>query len=266
MDALTPNHPEIVELLPDYAIGALDGEELERVSRHLEECASCRRELQQLLALVGVLADVAPPRGATRDRLLARARSQEPPGRTAPPPDAEPLPVRALPAERSPATGPEARRPTPWPRPALVGALAAAAVLLVAIGVWNLRPNNESSDRDAIAAIVAGATAHPLTDGQLSPPASGVLFTAADDDRAALVAEGLPPLPADQRYQIWLFADDGERTSGGLFAADPGGRAEVVIDPPQPLAAYAAVAVSAEPAAGSQAPTSPLALGGWLAD
>jgi hypothetical protein len=159
-------------------------------------------------------------------------------------------------------------RPTPirpwWKTQVPLALGMAAALLLLAFGLSTLRPEAPGAGQAIIAGIVADAPFYPLTDGELRPPATGVLFAAGDAMQAVLVAEGLPLLPTEQRYQVWLFAANGERTSAGLFTPDASGRAEVLLETERELAAYAAVAVSAEPAAGGQGPTSPLALGGWI--
>lgn len=265
MDALAnpeAGHLEIIELLPDYAVGRLNDTELDHVARHLEECPTCRHALRQILHMVGILSNQPVPSPSTREELLARARGEESPiapdwalGPPAPPP---PVPMTT--------DGPE--RPSPirpwWKTQVPIALTMAAALLLLAFGISALRPTVPVADDAIIASIIANAPLYPLTDGDLTPPASGVLFADDGASRAVLLAEGLPPLPADQRYQVWLFTDDGERASGGLFTPDASGRAEILIETPQPLRAYAAVAVSAEPAGGSQTPTSPLALGGWI--
>lgn len=52
-------HREIAELLPWYANGTLDPEERAHVERHLQRCAECRRELEELEGLKAVLAQEA---------------------------------------------------------------------------------------------------------------------------------------------------------------------------------------------------------------
>jgi len=308
VDELRRGHLEIVEQLPDYAGGSLDDAALDRIEAHLEGCPECRRELGHVLELVGLLGEVFPPERLRADLLriateAPAASPLAPPTRMAPPPlavpslaapaaegDAPRRPVSPAPAgvampavppagatapavpDATPAaSGSPGRvlRPAPslWRRPALT-TLAAAALLLAALGVWNLRLQEEVSDQAAIAALVAGATVSPLTDGDLFPAAAGVLFSADDRQQALLVTDGLPPPPPppppDRSYQLWLFDDEGGRTAGPRFAVDAAGRAEVVIEAPQPFAAYGAVAISAEPEGGSEEPSSPLALGGWI--
>ena len=260
------DHEQIIELLPDYAVGALGEAADDDVARHLETCASCRHELRIVLQLVGVLSDTPPPSPAPRETLLARAR-----GETASPvaPVVSPLPASQpprLPEHKLPEGGARSAPPHWWQRtvPIAFAAAAVAAAILLTVGIVALRPNANDTNQAAIAQVIAHAPFYQLSDSDLSPPAAGVLFAMAEEPRAVLLAEGLPPLENGQRYQIWLFTREGERSSGGLFSPDAGGRAEVLLETPQPMLAYAAVAVSAEPSAGSPAPTSPLVLGGWL--
>jgi hypothetical protein len=259
----TEGHREIIEQLPDYAIGALDDAELDRVAGHLEGCAACRNELRRVVEMVAILSEQPFPNRSTRERLLARARGQAPSPNEA---FAVPAPPTLLPLQPIPAKiedSPESIRPW-WKTRLPIALAAAAAILLFVFGMSMLRTDPESAGRDTIAGIVADAPFYVLTDSELSPPASGVLYARPDESRAVLRATGLPPLPVDRHYHVWLFTDEGDRASGGQFSVDAAGRAQVLLETPRPLATYAAIAVSAEPVAGSETPTSPLALGGWL--
>lgn len=257
VDDATPQHPHITELLPDYALGALPEPELDAVARHLEGCASCRRELRRVLAIGAILADVSPPTVAARGSLVSQATGRI--GPATPPPAVAPVALRPRSAEARPRRAHSASRAPVW-----VG-LAAMIVLAVGLAAWNVRLQREVDERDTVAAVLSGSvTAHPLTDSELVPPASGVLFADLRSEGALLVAHDLPPLPPERRYQVWLFTDAGERVSAGLIAVGADGHIAAPIETPAPLARYVAVALSAEPAAGSAAPTSPLALGGWL--
>lgn len=257
MDEITANHAEIVEMLPDYALGALDDADIDRIARHLGGCAGCRAELQGVLETLGLIAAVPPPGAAVRGAVLARALGQS--GASAAP---APLLLRSAAGTRS--DGQRSR--TPWGgRAARLGLVAAALLLYAALGAWNVRLQRQVGDGNPLAALLSDAVvAHPLTDSEVSPPATGYLVVAPDRDEAVLVADDLPPLPEDQRYQIWLFGEDGGRVGGGLFSVEPDGRVRVRVEAPAPFAAYVAIGVSAEPVGGSPAPTSPLALGGWL--
>jgi hypothetical protein len=75
------------ELLDAYALGTLDPREMEYVREHLETCASCRREYDEVRSVLDVLphglAEERPSK-ASRERLLARldapARAPAAPG------------------------------------------------------------------------------------------------------------------------------------------------------------------------------------------
>ena len=49
-------HPQFEEDLALYALGTLDPESRLALEEHLEECASCRRELEQLRGDMALLA------------------------------------------------------------------------------------------------------------------------------------------------------------------------------------------------------------------
>lgn len=269
-DTTAYQHEELADSLPDYALGVLGDVDARRVARHLAACPRCQRELDQLLEIVGVLPGVAPPQPRVRETLLARAAAGRPP-LAAPSrvPDRAADPVIPVtpphhPARQSLPRSPIARWSRLRPGPAM---LAVAAVLLVWLGAWNVRLQSQVDRQAALAELVASAeAAYPLTDSQLSPPASGVLFAGAGTEQALLVARDLPALTGDQRYQVWLFPPDGAPIGGDLFTVDADGNAQVVVKPPTPLAEFMAVGVSAEPRQGSPSPTSPLALGAWLDD
>ncbi|MGH7724272.1 MAG: anti-sigma factor domain-containing protein [Candidatus Eiseniibacteriota bacterium] len=69
------NEDRFTELAPDYALGLLEGEELEQFERHLASgCATCERELAGMDAVGDALAysvAVTPVPAALRDRVLA---------------------------------------------------------------------------------------------------------------------------------------------------------------------------------------------------
>jgi anti-sigma-K factor RskA len=113
-----PHTPRIEELLPAYALGALDGEELRELEEHLAgDCAECGRQLALWEGDLEELAATVPPvepSEVTRARVLRLAGA----GAAAPPRAA--APAAATPPRRA-----------PW-------WLAAAALVLLAFAVWGL--------------------------------------------------------------------------------------------------------------------------------
>jgi len=144
-------------------------------------------------------------------------------------------------------------------------ALVAAAVALLLLGGWNVWLQRELDDRQNLVALIAEpANAHPLTDSDITSDASAVFYVDPERDEALLMARNVPELKDDQRYQVWLFTESGERIDGGLFEPDADGNVSAVVESAEPFSNYWAVGVSVEPQDGSDAPTSPLFLGGWI--
>jgi anti-sigma-K factor RskA len=106
------------------------------------------------------------------------------------------------------------------------------------------------------------ATAYPLDDSDLPVSATGVVFAEPQGREVYLVANGLPALPNDQRYQVWLFTANDQQQSAGLVTVGADGDLRAFLQTPAPFASYVGVALTAEPATGSAVPTSDLVLGG----
>ncbi|MCB0019650.1 MAG: anti-sigma factor [Anaerolineales bacterium] len=223
-------HDEIREILPDYALSLLDQSERAQVVAHLAGCPSCRAELADYTTVVDKLPLAAPivdPSPALKARLRQRIA-----------PAAQPAAVswwerlfgRSAPARWQP-----------------VLALAALVLLLSVVVIWQL------AGRDANSQITLSPT-------EVAPAASGLINITADGRTATLAVTGLPELPADQQYQLWLIVD-GQRQSGAIFSVDEGGGATVPIDAARPLAEYGAFGITVEPAGGSPGPTGARVLG-----
>jgi anti-sigma-K factor RskA len=160
------------------------------------------------------------------------------------------------------------QRPTSFgnsvPQWALVA--ASAAVLLVSglVG-WGYTQRNGTmlNEDDLVSALVDdSATAYTLDDSDLSVPATGVVFAEPQGHEVYLVANGLPGLPRDQRYQVWLFTAGDQLESAGLLTAGADGDLRALLQTPAPFTNYVGMALTAEPDTGSTFPTSDLVLGG----
>ncbi len=260
---MAPDHDEISEMLADYATGSLPDGELWRVESHLSGCERCQAEFAALLDLVSLLVVTVPPRATAKARLLAAV---------APTPTAGIAPgaLPTLPVLREAVGRPREQASRRWTLLRLGGALpavlgAVALVVLLLLGGWNVLLQRELEERTWVAGLLANpAAAHPLADSELASGARGVFYTEEERPQGVLLASYLPPLGDDQRYQVWLFTEEGERVSGGLFDPNGDGTATAIVEAPSPFGDYWAVGISAEPADGSLAPTSPLVLGGWI--
>jgi anti-sigma factor RsiW len=220
------------ELLPAYALNALEGEELERLEEALEADPSLRARLAEYLEsttwLAGAFAPAVPP--AALEQRIRRV-------------------VRALPVSLTARRNRTRRTWLPW---------AAAAVLAVAVGVLGgasafglrsvdqLQAQMEDLASDAaqteqrlqeqreVTAWVAQSAVTPAAvrsvDSYAEPgPAGGypwgMLITKPDGARVLMMLN-LPALASGEVYQVWLWDDAGEAAlSVGLFWPDDDGYA-----------------------------------------
>jgi anti-sigma-K factor RskA len=269
-DATLRNHLTIVDQLPDFVLGKLDETSLRRVSRHLEACDICRHELANAMDVLGSLAVAPPPTAWVRSAVLQRAAAERPAstrhGRVPRSANAEPRAAGAV--GRWLASAKNGQRRMSFGQVVPPWALAAAsAAVLVAGGLvsWGYEQRNANAviADDPISTLMDdSATAYPLDDSDLPVSATGVVFAEPQGREVYLVANGLPALPNDQRYQVWLFTTDDRQQSAGLVAAEADGDIRAFFETPDPFANYVGVALTAEPATGSAVPTSDLVLGG----
>ena len=239
-----PQHTHILDLLPAYAIGGLDPDELQRVEEHLLSCSICRNELSAYQAVADELSLAVPmatPSVKLKVRLLQRLQSARPQvkAQVSHPMPARPFWERVLPA---------------WGLASLVLILGLAAMSFI---LWQ-RVNNLE-----FATAPGGMRAVPLSATNAAPGATGFVLISADGDDGALVVDGLPPLGEHEEYQLWLI-HDGERTSGAVFSTDERSYAGTRIRATRSLLAYSAVDITIEPAGGSAQPTGRQVLSGPL--
>src|ERR1019366_7262098 len=118
-------HEQFAEDLALYALGALDDAERQTVEKHLEECASCRRELELLrrdLSLLALATAGPKPPARARQRLMSAIASEPR------------LPVAAPASER--------QQRFWWASLGWPGLRRASAVALVLLGIGLLRQNS----------------------------------------------------------------------------------------------------------------------------
>lgn len=259
------------ELLPAYALGALDGEDLRELEAHLAAgCDECRRQLDLWQGDVEELAaSVEPvaPSEATRRRIQ----------RLAGPSPAPAVPIR-----------PSAVTPvTRW------AWLAAAACLLIAAGsLWRQAQlgrelDHVGAERDRLAREVAGldqqlglarAEAQRLAESlsiiaspgsrsiQLAglgptPQASGHTFVSPERGEAVFYAFHLPAPEPGKTYQLW-WIQDGKPVSAGTFGVDERGSGSLRVQNVAPAGRIQAWAVTVEPEGGVPQPTGAMVLKG----
>jgi hypothetical protein len=287
MTASSQHSPRFDELLPAYALGVLEGEELRELEEHVAGgCPECRRQidlwqgdLEELAASVEPIA----PSAETRASLLRQVGGGASKPISFPVPAPVPAPIPA-PAPK-PAPLRTRNGPPRW--------LALAATVLLAVAVWGVwrqaRLGGEAerlrSERDDLARQVAtldrrldetqsdnrrlaqtlslitapGARAIQLAGLGPTPGAVGHAFVNPQARKAVFYAFDLPAPAAGKTYQLWWIAA-GHPTSAGTFAVDEHGAARIEVDQVVHADQIQTWAVTVEPAGGVPQPTGQMVL------
>lgn len=235
---------ELEDQIVAYCLGVLSPQEQTAFEARLKEPGVQARvdAYAETIEGLGVAAPVRPPPIALGERLMAQLDA----------PTAE-------------------ARPTPAPRRwfnwlALTGWLAAAAMLLLTMGVGATAWRQQAELREFRAALQSPLVAS-MEAGDVAPQASGRFYLAPDSRQAVLLVGDLPPLPPDKVYQLWLVYPDGQtRDNGGTFRVDEKGYGSLLVNAPKPMNSYIRVGVTTEPRGGSPGPTSGRVVGATLAN
>jgi anti-sigma-K factor RskA len=238
---MSPMDGKSFEDLKDaYALGALPDDERATVEAYLALHPERQAEIDDMVGIAGLLA-LAPP-------------EQEPPAD---------LRRKLMQVVESEAVQPRAAEESPtsswfgWLGGLRNVALGAAAVLVVGLLSWNVLLQANVQDlrgqvEEARSANEAQETREIAMGGAWAEQGARAEVTALKDDRAILVVEDMPSMPEDRTGQVWVIHDDKPLPSGLL---DPSGNmAATAIT--TPLRGADAIAVTIEPAGGSDEPTS----------
>ncbi|HKE51561.1 MAG TPA: anti-sigma factor [Actinomycetes bacterium] len=239
---------DIHTLTGAYAANALPADERVDFERHLRMCEACGnevRELQATTALLGVAAALPPPPGL-RERVLAeigRVRQLGPE-------------LRPVPRDQAYQSGPPSRF-AHWTRRAVAVGIAALVLAVAGLGVvtyqqrQDLRQANaEVASAQAVEELLTApdATFSRATSGDVS----GTVVSSKQRDEAVFISSGLPAVPADKTYQLWVIGPSGPTSAGLLALGDSGSTTPAVASD---TAQAQSLAVTMEPAGGSPQPT-----------
>ena len=254
------------ELLPAYALGALDGDELRELEEHLAGgCAECQRQLdlwnRDLEALAESVTPIEPSE-TTRARVLRLA---------------------------GPAAGaaPAPRRLPRW--------LPLAAAALLAVAVWGAvgqvrlrgeleratternrlerqmaaldrevsRARAEARQANQALQVLAAPGVQSIVMAGLGPTpnAAGRTYVNPRTRDALFYAFDLPALPQDKTYELWYIAGN-KPVRAGTFAVDERGTASVRVEQVVDAKDIKVWAVTVEPAGGVPQPTGAMVLKG----
>ena len=249
-------HDDLFELIPAYALGALDPDEQSRFEAWLRDHPDAQILLDEYRQMADHLVVMAPVQPAPQ-RLQADLRARLAADRAAASP-AAPAPPRASLSANGRVLWLNRR----WRQ---VATLAAAAILLIIVGVLALRPESsppQENPAQAYARIASEDNAgwFDVVPGDVTDTVTGDLVVTPDGSEAVIRVAQLPSIDQDQTFQLWLVDDSGSRVSGGLFRPGTDDATYIRVPLDRPLADYQAFGVSLEPDGGSplkDAPTGP---------
>lgn len=191
-----------------YAVDALDDLERARFERHLEDCVTCRDEvdsLREAASLMAITEQQGPP-ASLRDSVLQGIAS-----------------VRPLPPATTPPVAPaDAARP----RRRRVAALVAAAAALIAVGgvgatVWHPWTDDATSQSPQLSAserILAADDAEQITQ-EFPGGGTATIVRSHSLNGAVMLADGLAEAPHGHFYEVW-FDHDGVMVPAGRVDGD----------------------------------------------
>jgi hypothetical protein len=229
------------DLLPAYALDALEPEEMQAVRVHLATCPRCRAELadyDQVVDALGAVAPVASPPSALRSRLLTSAASMSPPARP------QPHPVSSITMKHS----------SSRMRVVTFGLAAAAVVLLAATVVLATLLRDATDQRDQAVNGQQAFVTYLSSGGQvesrtgLSASDNGTtqgrarLLTAPGKPPMVIVGD-CPPTTKDRVYRVWL-AQDGKRTPLGELDVTTQGNGWYTIEIPASVTTFDTVGIT----------------------
>jgi anti-sigma-K factor RskA len=175
-------HPGTRDLLGPYVMGTLEPYEEREVEDHLQRCASCRQEAQELRLVHERLADLAYSTEAPPKDLRARV-------------------VAGIPRREA------GRRVPIW-----VAAVAAAFCVLAVLGVI-ITPDLFGARASANLSPTGRA---PDAGGEVSIRGTG------ENMEMRLVAWGLPPCKSEQYYELWLVEGHERVSAGSFMVGQSG--------------------------------------------
>ncbi len=227
---------EILDLIPAYALEALEPDEKREVEALLKTDAEAQQILAEYQDITNNLILATPARKAPahlQDDLRKRLSANRP------------IPTQAAPSVPSRTSR---RRIAIW-----VPLLAAAAILIIIFGVISYL--NRDKAKELYDKIVAMPDHKTMTIPDVTGNPVGEMVASADGSQAVIRMTKMPVLQSDREFQLWLIDDSGAK-SGGVFPSRESDSVYFVSVPlEKSVLDYKAFGVSDEPSGGSQAPS-----------
>lgn len=230
-----------------YALDAVPEPDRARFERHLAGCESCRQEvrgMREATAALAAAAAVQPPTALREAALRAAGQTRQ-----FPPPVIQARTVWA------------ARRGHGWPgwRPrlavALVGALAAVAVVAGVLAHGMQSRLDQAQLRDHTVALVLGASDATMLSAHVSTGGTATVVMSHRERALVFTAADLHVLPSAEIYELWLTGPAGNKPAGMIAVSGRGKMVGPMVV--SGLSAGDSVRLTVESAGGSPRPTSP---------
>ncbi len=208
-------HARFEELAAGHALHALEPEDEQAFLAHLPGCARCEADLAEHTATLAHLAYAPAPADpppslldGIRAGVLASGREVSFPEQAAPVEAVDEL-SRARDRRRM-------RRATTW-----MG-IAAAAALVISLGVWNTSLRQDRDEQDAWGERMRQAVSQLRDNDTDTVPLLGddgqvVAVALVRGDEMSLVVDGLPVNDAGTTYVLWGESEYGDKRAVGAF-------------------------------------------------
>jgi Anti-sigma-K factor rskA len=252
---------ELHTLAGPFAMDAVTADERASFIAHLGDCAQCRddvREMREATARLGIAAAVRP-RLELREQTIKAALQlsqlapvvadeavQAPAETSSAPPERTVSVLRQLAGRARPS------------RNLAMAALAAAALVVGAVGGYSLVANNaaqqlhHSQREDHLIDAVLGAPDAVMMTAKLSTGGNATVVMSHQEHSLVFSAYGLKALPGGQAYELWLMGPAGNRPAG-MLKPDSGGMAGPAVV--SGLAPGDKLGLTIEPAQGAARPS-----------
>jgi anti-sigma-K factor RskA len=250
------SRPEVWDLLPGYALEALDDADRHAVERLLESDADARRSLDEYRDVVAAFAVETEPPAALRANVLELVRNTpQLPAVSAAPDVADDPGAASFAGTAAPEAGDgvvvdlASRRRRRWGAAIVAVAAAAAIAVPTTIAVQATAERDRLREQSQVVAEMLADPDAAILRGAVEGGGQASVLVADDD--MFFRAEDLPDLAADRAYQLWVVAEDGSVSSAGVLSVRDGESTSLVQG-----SEGIGMAVTVEPEAGSEQPTS----------
>ena len=256
------DHQQIREMIAAYVLGALELDEIELVELHLDSCASCRalvEDERRVALLLPYLADPQPVPLRARRRLLQRIEDDE---------DQVDELVSDASNDETPVQVISRRRRLPSTLIRLGWAVAVVAVIVLGVFVWNnaqmqgqvATKNKEinvlQQQQKTVTKVLSSQNgiSTTLQNTGVAPGADGGIIVNPNENFALVVVEGMPKLPANESYVVWLMRGN-QPVNQGILPVNDQGHGQLYVHPSESLSTFTGVLITEETNATASIPT-----------